>query len=53
MKNIKLYKEDVSNSLSATVTHILKITITDLLGLNFQEKYLFYWNSVLPRIGNN
>ncbi len=38
MKNIKLYKKDVSSIRTKAATHILKISMTDLLGLNFPEK---------------
>lgn len=38
MKNIKLYKKDVRSSRTKTAANILKITMTDLLRLNFQEK---------------
>jgi hypothetical protein len=38
MKDIKLYKKDMSSSRMNAATHILKITMTDLLGLKLQEK---------------
>ncbi|BBD63615.1 hypothetical protein NIES2109_64900 (plasmid) [Nostoc sp. HK-01] len=37
-KNIKLYKKNVRSSRTKTAVNILKITMTDLLRLNFQEK---------------